>query len=155
MLRFGMLAEAAPSSSPSADVIRWRSHPLVDEFPKSLLLAVIILAVCVGASWALEGLIWGVISALLLVAAMARYIFPSHFQLDADGVTVRFLGVARRMPWTALKRMSVGPGGMFLSPFERPSRLDSFRGVALRFAGNADEVVAFVRDKMATISEAA
>ena len=155
MLRSGMLPEADPSSAPPVDEsLRWRSHPLVDEFPKSLLLAAIILAVCVGASWAFEGWIWGVISGVLLVAAMARYIFPSHFQLDGEGVTVRFLCVARRMPWTALKRMAAGPGGVFLSPFERPSKLDSFRSVVLRFAGNADEVVAFVKDKMAKTAEA-
>ncbi len=155
MLRFGMLAQADPSSPPPAhESLQWRSHPLVDEFPKSLLLVAIILAVCVAASWAFQGWVWGVISGVLLVAATARYIFPSHFQLDDEGVTVRFLGVARRMPWTALRRTASGPGGMFLSPFERPSRLDSFRGVSLRFAGNADEVIAFVKDKTAKTSEA-
>lgn len=36
--------------------------------------------------------------------------------------------------------------GVLLSPFTRPSRLENFRGVYVRYDGNKDEVDAFVKE---------
>ena len=133
---------------PADDAVCWRSFPLADDFPRSLLFGVAVIGVSVLAGVAFQGLWAAAVAFVLLTVAMAKYVVPTHYHLDAYGVAVRFLGQTQRTPWSRIKRFDVGPHGVFLSPFERPSRLDSFRGVLLRFARNADEVVAFVTDRI-------
>jgi len=129
--------------------INWCSRPLVDEFPGSILFIVIFLAVCVGAGVGFGGVEYGVLAGAMLLLGLGRYILATGFSMDDGGVTVRFFGQSRKMDWTDVRSVSVGSRGVFLSPFDGPSRLDSFRGVLLRFANNnSDEVVKFVRDKV-------
>jgi len=137
----------APAAAPQT--LRWRSCPVIDDFPWSLLLVATVAGVCVLAGIAFGGVGFALLSAALLGVSLARYFLPTQFELDAQGATVRLLGQARRVPWTRVRRVQRGARGVFLSPFERASRLDSFRGTFLRFAGNADEVVRFVESRMA------
>ena len=133
-----------------AETLSWRSHPVVDDYPRSALLALLLAALCVAIGASFGGVGYGALAAAVLAGSLARYFLPTRYELNESGVVVRFLGQARRIPWAAVRRATVHRVGVFLSPFERPSRLDSFRGTLLRFAGNADEVVAFVNERLAT-----
>ena len=42
----------------------------------------------------------------------------------------------------------VDKSGVLLSPFIRPSRLENFRGLYVRFAGNKDEVMRIVSERI-------
>ena len=137
-------------SGAEPDTLRWRAHPLVDDFPRSALLLVIVGAVCAGAGVAFGGLGYALLAAGFLAVSLARYFVPTHYELGASGATVRFLGQTRTVRWEAVKRVDVHRDGVHLSPFEHPSRLDSFRGTFLRFSGNADEAVSFVQHRVAT-----
>ena len=104
-----------------------------------------VVGICVAVGVSFGGAGYGLLAGVLLGASLGRYFVPTRFELDAEGVIVRFLGQTRRVPWGAVRRVAVGREGVFLSPFAEPSRLDSFRGTLLRFAGNGDEVVSFVQ----------
>ena len=132
------------------DTLRWRSHPLVDDSPRSVLLVAIVGVVCVGVGVAFDGIGYALLSAGFLAVSLARYFVPTHYTLDAGGATMRFLGQTRTVRWENVRRADVHRDGVHLSPFARPSRLDSFRGTFLRFCGNADEVVSFVEHKVVT-----
>jgi len=121
----------------------------VDDYPRSLLLLAVACAACVGVHFAFGGLGYALVAAVLLGCSLARYFAPTWYELDEAGVAVRFLGHSRMVPWGEVRRVLVHREGVHLSPFERPSRLDSFRGTFLRFAGNADEVVSFVESQVA------
>ena len=136
-----------------AESLCWRCHPLVDDYPRSVLLLAAIAAACIGAAVAFDGAGYGVIAGVLLCVSLGRYLLPTRFTLDGDGAEVRFMGQTQRMAWSQVRRVSRHPKGLFLSDRPTPSRLDSFRGLLLRFADNADEVTSFVEDK-ATISKA-
>jgi hypothetical protein len=141
-------AQAVPA------VLRWRSHPLVDDYPRSLLLVAAVIAVCVGVWISFDSAGFAALAAAFLVASLARYFVPTDYELDASGASVRFLGHLRRVGWGDVRRFFVAPEGVQLSPFARPSRLESFRGTFLRFAGNRDEVVRFVEDQVAAHRQA-
>ena len=142
--------QAASHAAPES--LRWRSHPVADEFPRSLLNVGVLLGASVAVAVAFGGAGYGLVAAGLLGLSLARYFLPTDFELDGEGATVRLLGHARRVPWDAVRRVLVHREGVFLSPFARRSRLDSFRGTFLRFAGNADEVTRFVR-RQATLAD--
>jgi len=147
--------------------LSWRSHPVVDDYPRSLLLVAIVVAVCVGVWVSFGGLGYAVLAAAFLMGSLVRYFVPTHYELGDAGVAVRFLGHTRRVSWPEVRRVAVHREGVFLSPFERPSRLDSFRGTFLRFAcGDKrpacrkwckraacthDEVVSFVQGQRAAV----
>jgi hypothetical protein len=58
--------------------------------------------------------------------------------------------------WPDVRRATRGADGIFLSPFSRPSRLDNFRGVRLRFGADIDpeSVVRAVKSLRAAASSA-
>jgi len=132
-----------------AETLRWRSHPVVDDYPRSVLLVALVVLAGVGTGISFGGVGYAVLAAAVLVGSLGRYFAPTRYELDAEGVWVRFLGHVRRVSWGDIRRVSVHREGVFLSPFERPTRLDAFRGTFLRFAGNRGEVVSFVETQMA------
>ena len=144
-----MEPEATSDAQDAAETLRWRSLPVVDDFPRSALLIGVVVAVCVGVHVSFGGLGYALLAAAFLAVALGRYFLPTWYELDGDGVAVRFLGRTRRVAWSEVRRTQVHREGMQLSPFEQPSRLESFRGTFLRFAGNRDEVVSFVESQVA------
>ena len=140
------MSQPTTTPNPSSNAaVNWRSWPLVDEAPRSFLLVGVTIAACVLVGVAFGGAWYGVVAVVLLAVALGRYFLPTWFEVNESGVAVRFCGQTRHMNWSKVGRIIVQEAGVFVSPFAMPSRLDSFRGVFLRFTGNADEVVAFVR----------
>jgi hypothetical protein len=90
----------------------------------------------------------GVATPLFVLFSLSSFLFPTAYRLTEDLVEVRSLGVARVRPWTEMRRMTVDRTGVFLSPFERRSWLEAYRGVRLLFGGNRDQVVAFVEARL-------
>ena len=129
----------------------WTAYPLRDEPAwKSAALC----GAIAGCSWlaaaSLGGAVYGLISLAVLTASTTRYLLPTRYVLDDRQASWRQL-TWRRRPWSAFRRVDRHADGLFLSPFRRPSRLDSFRGVFLRFGPgvDADEVAALARARVA------
>lgn len=128
----------------------WTAHPLLQESPaRSVALGGIILAFSVLAASALGHPLFAVLSVAVLAASMSRYLLPTHYTLDETGVICRHLFRHRRLPWSQIRRVDVHRDGLFMSPFARSSRMDSFRGVFLRFHRNDEAVTAFAQAHVA------
>jgi len=112
---------------------------------KTASLVAVILAVSATAAISFQNLGYGLLSAVLLGAAMLRYFVPTRLSLGPDGAQVVHLGRRRKMAWSEVRAVRVLSDGVFLSPFARPSRLESFRGCFLACGANREEVIAFVR----------
>jgi len=129
----------------------WVVHPLGQE-PRwrSAALVAIIAATSVLAAASLDGLLYGLFSAVALTLSMSRYFLPTRYRVDGDGVAWR-LFTWRRRPWRDFARVDERPDGLFLSPFARPTRLDPYRGLHLRFGPGADgpAVAALARSHVA------
>lgn len=124
----------------------WKVHPLVHErTAKSISLVVIVHAVVVVVFLSFEHYFYGIISYVVLVASLSTFLFPSYYTLDETGVHRVHLGRRQRRRWADFRRVDESSSGLFLSPFSRPSRLDSFRGFFLPFHQNRDLVVYYVQ----------
>ncbi len=124
----------------------WKVHPLVDErTAKSFALLAIILSVVVVAVLSFGHYLYGLFSFVVLVASLSKFLFPSYYTLDTVGIECRHLGRCQMRRWVEFRRIDVRNNGLFLSPFIRPSRLDSFRGFFLPFHQNRDTVVYYAR----------
>lgn len=92
----------------------------------------------------LQWLMWGLVSALLLLGMNASLYLPVHYRLDERGVTVTFLGVPSLRRWEHYRNYYAHRHLVHLTTMPRPSPLDPFRGHSLLFAGNREEVLAFI-----------
>ena len=134
------------STAASQSALSWTAHPLRDEPPgKTALLCLIITAVAIGVSWIYQALGWGLIAWVVLTAALSRYFLPTHYRIDGRGIQVTHLST-RLHPWSQFRRAAISSRSIFLSPFARAHRLDSFRGLHLRLGPRADQVARLVRD---------
>ena len=130
--------------------ITWTSHPLRDESRlKSALLIAIILGVSLAVGFSFESFPFAILTLCVLSASISRYLLPTHYALDAEGVTISHMGMRKVHLWTHFRRADRHPDGVFLSPFARSHRLDTFRGHFLRADSCADEVYDAVRSFIA------
>ena len=117
----------------------WTSHPLREEpLAKSVLLVLIILGVAFIVGVSFQSISFAFLSLALLTAAMTRYFFTTHYVLDPRGFTISHIGMRRQYLWTNFRRAARHPNGVFLSPFAKPHRLDTFRGQFLRSKNPAE-----------------
>ncbi len=117
----------------------WTSHPLREEpLAKSFLLVLIILGIAFIAGVSFQSITFASLSLILLTAAMSRYLFITRYAIDAHGFTISHIGMRRQYLWTNFRRATRHPDGIFLSPFAKPHRLDTFRGQFLRSKNPAE-----------------
>lgn len=125
-------------------LLTWVSHPAKSR-PVVTGMVVIFLTIMVALVYSLTAsLVFTVIAALILWGSLAQYFLPTRFELTDRGVKIRYTisGVAKE--WKLFRSYYIDKNGVLLSPFVRPSRLENFRGLYVRFAGNKDEVMAVV-----------
>ncbi|HEY2924595.1 MAG TPA: hypothetical protein VGJ98_06470 [Candidatus Eisenbacteria bacterium] len=90
----------------------------------------------------------GIAAPVFILASVGSFIAKTEYRLTSESIEVRTLGVSRARPWGEMRRAIVDRHGVFLSPFEKRSWLEAYRGVRLSFGGNRDQVVAFVESKL-------
>src|SRR5262249_50669016 len=144
--RAAAAAKGGPETVPGAaeDVVAWRAWP-ARRRPVAA-------AVLVAGAVVLGGLVTrgtpdrllGIAAPMFVLLSVSSFLLPTGYRLTREGIEVRSLGVVRARPWSEMKRFDLDASGIFLSPFEKRSWLDAYRGVRLLVEGNRDSVVAFV-----------
>ena len=130
-------------------MLQFSSRPVLEEpVKKSAILVASILLFSLLTARVMDGLFWGVFSTLVLVFALRSYFLRGEFVLDDEGITIRRGFFSRRHPWSDFRRAIADGRGVFLSPFEKPSKLDAFRGEYLRCPGRQEEVLEFVHGRI-------
>lgn len=93
--------------------------------------------------------VFGVIGAVVLVLSLYNHFFPSYYRLDESGAEVRILLSKRRRKWDFFRSYYADNIGVMLSTFTYASRLDSFRGMNLRFSKeNREAVIGFIKERL-------
>jgi len=118
----------APHPEPPLEwsVNPWRSNPRGAAAGLAAALGLMVLAVRMGLPAAAGGVL---AAACLLVLAPA--FVPARYRVDAEGIGMRRGLAWERRAWRDVKRAAPGRAGVLLSPFEKPSFRDSFRGLFL------------------------
>jgi hypothetical protein len=135
---------------------RWITHPARRQPAQVALVSAVVMLSAWTVLVSLGSAYLALLAAVILVVAVAPFLFPTHHRVGDDGVEVRRLGARRYRPWPELRRAQIGKGGALLSPFARPSWMDRYRGVLLSFDGLAtDERSAIVAELRRRLPEAA
>ena len=127
-------------------VVCWTVHPLRQErLSKSLLLVAIVGGVSYSVALSFGHAGYGLLSLCILVFSLAHYFFPARYKIDPLGISRTLLARELTRPWSDFRRVDARGNGLFLSPFSKPTRLDSFRGIFLPFHKNGEQVVYYVQ----------
>ncbi len=107
----------------------WSIRP-AEEFKAKAVVAIIIIVLSgVIITWAAEGnFFFGIIAVVLMTFASSKFFFKTYYYADETGIGEKFLGFERVRKWHEFLRADEGNRAVFLSPFEKPRRLDNYRG---------------------------
>ena len=136
---------AIRSTSKSWETLEWRTH-LAASTPWKAALVVIAVVLASGlAAWLCGGPLPAVGAALVLLNAVGEFLFPVQYRLSPAGAEMRCGLTRRAISWEAVRHAYLQPGGVKLSPLERPDRRERFRGLFIQFNENEEQVKAYLR----------
>jgi hypothetical protein len=129
--------------------MEWKSIPFKEHPRKTIFLITFLLLMWTGIyfSFRLYGLF---ISILLLGGGLLPYWLPTYYFLDEKGVRVKGIFLEKNKRWDEFKSYYEDKNGVFLSPFSKPTRIENFRGLYIRFNNNKEEVIKFISSHIKT-----
>lgn len=129
-------------------IVEWEVHP-GRQHPRKRWVACVVagLAGAIGLI-IFQSPILGALGVLLILGSVTEVFFGLRYRLDDEGAGVRCGASLTLVTWDAVKSVVVSEEGVKLSPLEKSSRLNAFRGVFLRFANNRDEVLAMIQERV-------
>lgn len=89
-----------------------------------------------------------ILGSLILFGSMAGFYFPTRYYFFEEHFVVKTRVQALKKEWKLFRSYYPDKNGVLLSPFVHPSRLENFRGLYIKFAGNRDRVMEIVRSKI-------
>ena len=123
--------------------MEWTSIPYRENKRKTIFLAIFLVVLVVGLYFSF-GVFWAILSIVLIGGAILPYFLPTTYVLDDKGVKKKGLIMETRKLWEDFRSYYPDKNGVLLSPFVRPSRLENFRGLYIRFKENREEVLAII-----------
>jgi hypothetical protein len=139
--------EVAAADDPARELLRWRYHPVREGGWRLAAVVACLIGIPALVGW-LYGPFFILLALVILSASLGIYFLPTHYTLFVGGLETRFLGVTRRFTWSQFRSYYPDRNGVLLSPFPRPSRLENFRGLFVRFHGNREAVMAVVHERI-------
>ena len=129
--------------------LSWTVHPLVENWRKSVLLGLFLVLLLLFIYVGFQLIYVVVLSAVFLIGSLYKYFLPFHHQFDADKVIITSCCYKLERPWETFRSFYTDANGVLLSPFARPTRLENFRGVYVRFGKHSpEEIIDFITSKI-------
>lgn len=136
---------AEPSADTSiGEILEWTCHPAKKNRKKTILVTAFIAVVVLAVYFWTYSAFFTILAILILTGSLAAYYFPTHYTFTEDEIIIRTTTQRLVKKWAQYRSYYPDKNGVLLSPFVRPSRLENFRGVFIRFSDNKDEVVGYV-----------
>lgn len=133
----------------------WTAHP-AKERPRDVALVVAVVSLTAGAVlMSLQSLFLTGLAVVILIVAVAPFLFPTRYVITDVDVSERRLWVYKSRQWKDLRRIQAGQGAVLVSPFASPSWMDRYRGLILMYGDNdRDELVRLIEQQVAATRQA-
>jgi len=139
-----MPTNSASSTIEDQAVLSWTVH-LARTYPARAIVSVAFVCAAATVGCVVAGPYVAALAAAAMVASLADFLFPVRYVITRDKARCKMLVNRAEIRWADVKRCYLDDLGVKLSPLDRSSRLEAFRGVYLRFADNKDEVIETVK----------
>jgi hypothetical protein len=126
--------------------LAWTCHP-VRRRPIAGLLAALVVALLTAGVWTWFEDPWLTsLGVAILAFSLSPFYLPTRYLIAQDSVTIRATFGERKKNLDLYRRFHADRYGALLSPFDRPSRLDRFHGLNLRFdAPDRERVIDYLK----------
>ena len=130
--------------------LSWTVHPLVENWRKSVLLVLFLALLLLIIYLGFQLIYVAILSAIFLIGSLYKYFLPFHHHFEADKLIITSCCFYRlERSWETFRSFYTDANGVLLSPFARPTRLENFRGVYVRFGKHSpEEVINFITNKI-------
>ena len=125
----------------------WKSCPYKEHPRRTAFLVIFLIGIGVGIYFSF-GLMWMIIALILLGGGLLSYWLPTYYSLDEEGIKIKGIVLEKVKKWEEFRSYYEDKNGVFLSPFTKPTRLENYRGIYIRFNNNAEEVMDFIATKI-------
>ncbi len=122
--------------------LEWSAWPAREKPLFALGLVLFLLAIWFAVGYIYREAVWVLLAVILLLGAVAPFFVITRYRLDEEGVSIKRYVTTMKRRWGELRSYYPDKNGVLVSPFAKPSRLENFRGVYLRFGGNREKVLA-------------
>jgi hypothetical protein len=139
-----LASKPAASTVEDRAILTWTVH-LARTQPAKAVASVAFICAATALGCILVGPFIAALVAAALIASLSDFLFPLRYIITREKAACRTIGKGTEIKWANVKRCYLDDCGVKLSPLDRVSRLEAFRGVYLRFADNEDEVVEAVK----------
>jgi len=112
------------------EALIWTVHPARERPLHAVLAGAFVLALSLGIALSYH-VGFGALSLVFLLVSLREFFLPTRCTLSNEGVELRRMGLGRKRAWSEFRRFQAGPRAVLLSPFSRPTRLDTYRGIVL------------------------
>ncbi|MCX6826047.1 MAG: hypothetical protein NTV06_02080 [candidate division Zixibacteria bacterium] len=129
-------------------VLEWICHPAKKNMKVTAAVSVFVVLLVVIVYYISYSVWLTVLGFMILYGSLSAFYFPTRYKLTGNEVIIKTAFQTLHKQWAQYRSFYPDKNGVLLSPFLRPSRLENFRGVYIRFGNNKDEVMAFVRNKL-------
>lgn len=116
---------------PLADVLQWRTWPVVDHWGRTLLTAAVIIGLLLLTHWTTGRPHLVLLAAAALALSVARFCVPTQYEVNADGIRRWRFGRSLQIYWTDVGRYEVDSRGVMLFPYSDPRPLDALHAIYL------------------------
>jgi hypothetical protein len=115
--------------------------PLVQRPAASALALLVAGAASVGAGWATQSVIVGLLVAGSLAVCLWRTLVPVRYEFAGGGIVQSVFGWPRRIPWTAVKSYEILDDGVLLLPDTVRTSLSPLRGLYVHWGNQREQVL--------------
>lgn len=130
---------------PLTGTLSWRCHPARRRPARAVVVALVHVVLCGLIAQYTRSVPFAVVLTLVLFLSLSAFYFPAWYTVSEQGIRVKTLINTFERPWSMYRSHWPDKNGVLLSPFPRRSRLENFRGLFVRYDGNRDQVLAFVK----------
>ena len=128
--------------------IKWRAHPARQNFNKTIFAVVVIVILAILIGIITDSILWALFSSVLLILALQRFFFPSHFIMNEKLISANYLLGNKSLQWKYIRRFTHDDNGGYLSTRKYASRLDAYRGMHLYFNEDRTETIKRIEQKI-------
>lgn len=138
-------------SQQSTPELSWRVHPIVENRIKTVLLLLFLSTILSIIYFSFQSIVVLFLSACLLIGPLYKYFLPYNYHCRIDTLTVSTCCSNTDRPWESFRSSYVDKNGILLSPFAKPTRLENFRGIYVRFGKHPpEEIINYIQTKIST-----
>ncbi len=132
----------------SLPLLEYLCHPARRDM-RITVMATVFIIICIVLVWLISYSILLVgLAVLILFGSLAGFYFPTRYRFYDNHLIVKTTAQTLRKEWSQFRSYYPDKNGVLLSPFGRRTRLENFRGLYIKFAGNHEQVMEIVRSKI-------